>query len=135
MPRWLATCFPHLRELDLSYSRLSGTLPEWVNELGGGKLEQFKIEHNGITGAIPSTFGGMPALHILWLHHNDLQGTLPGSLAQSHALLSLDVRFNPRLCGAMPPGLRIDWDWQWDHSVGVYQSWCALVCVCTASAC
>ncbi len=57
MPRWLATCFPHLRELDLSYSRLTGTLPEWVNELGGGKLEQFKIEHNSITGAIPAAFG------------------------------------------------------------------------------
>ncbi len=111
IPRWLATCFPHLKELDLSYGRLSGSIPDWVSELGGGNLEQFKAEHNALTGAIPSAFGAMPALRILWLHHNDMSGPLPQALANSHSLLSLDVRFNARLCGNMPSGMRTDWDW------------------------
>ena len=124
VPRFLSDCFPHLRELDLSYGRLSGTLPEWVNQMGGGKLEQFKVQHNNITGSIPAAFGGMPNLHILWLHHNNMEGTLPASLANSPALLSLDVRFNPRMCGTVPPALHIpNWDWQWDHSQGVDESW------------
>ena len=29
IPHWIATCFPHLKELDLSYGRLSGTIPSW----------------------------------------------------------------------------------------------------------
>jgi hypothetical protein len=123
LPRWIADCFPHLKELDLSYSRLDGTLPEWVGQIGSGQLQQFKIEHNKITGRVPYAFGNMPALRILWLHHNDLEGQLPSSLANSHSLLSLDVRYNARLCGPLPQGLRIDWDWAWDHSTGVDTAW------------
>ena len=123
LPRWIADCFPHLRELDLSYGRLNGTLPEWVGQIGSGKLEQFKVEHNRFSGSVPAAFGSMPELHILWLHHNDLEGQLPSSLANSHSLLSLDVRYNARLCGPLPPGLHVDWDWQWDHSSGVDMAW------------
>jgi len=122
-PRWVADCFPHLKELDLSYGRLSGPIPDWVDRIGSGKLEQFKLEHNGLNGSVPSAFGNMQALHILWLHHNDLSGQLPGSLANSHSLLSVDVRYNQRMCGPLPSGFNIDWDWQWDHSAGVAQSW------------
>ena len=52
---------------------------------------------------------------MLWLHHNNLTGTLPPELGAMHSLLSLDVRYNPYLCGALPPSLHVDWDWQWDN--------------------
>ena len=42
-------CFPELLELDLSHSRLSGTIPA---DLGRGipKIEQIKLEDNDLTG-------------------------------------------------------------------------------------
>ena len=94
-----------------------------MGQIGSGQLEQFKVEHNQISGRVPYAFGNMPALRILWLHHNDMEGQLPSSLANSHSLLSLDVRYNARMCGPMPQGLRIDWDWHWDHSTGVGTAW------------
>ncbi len=124
IPKWLAECFPHLKELDLSYGRLSGPIPDWVSQLGGGKLEQFKVEHNQLNGTLPGAFGAMPALRVLWAHHNNLAGSVPAQLARSQSLISLDLRFNARLCGALPPALRVpNWDWQWEHSTGVGQSW------------
>ena len=62
LPRWIADCFPHLSELDLSYGRLTGTIPEWVGQIGSGRLAQFKVEHNQLSGSVPGVFGRMPNL-------------------------------------------------------------------------
>ncbi len=49
----------------------------------------------------------MPSLRVLWLSRNNLQGMLPLDLARSRSLISIDTRYNPRLCGSLPPGLRV----------------------------
>lgn len=51
-----------------------------------------------------------------------MSGTIPTELAASHSLISFDVRFNPLLCGTLPPDLKVDWDWQWTHSEAVEQA-------------
>jgi hypothetical protein len=87
----------------------------------GGRLEQFKVEHNQLTGTISEAFSRMPKLRVLWLHHNQLTGTLPSNLGSSHSLVSVDTRYNTGLCGAFPQSLAVDWKWQWLHSQKVIQ--------------
>ena len=120
VPSWIADCFPHLSELDLSYGRFSGPLPDWVDRMGS-HLNQFKVEHNQFSGTIPASFSRLPALRVLWLHHNQLSGNLPSDLGSTHALISFDARYNPKLCGPIPASLQVDWRWQWEHSAGIIQ--------------
>ena len=114
IPRWLATCFPHVKEIDLSHGRLSGTIGSWISEAGSGLLEQLKFENNAVTGTIPASLATMPALRVFWASHNDLQGTIPPSMVNSKSIMSFDVRYNPKLCGPLPP-IKIDWKWQFTH--------------------
>jgi hypothetical protein len=51
IPRWIADCLPHLKELDLSFNWLSGPLPDWLPVMGG-HLQQLKVQQN----------------QVLWLH-------------------------------------------------------------------
>jgi Fungal cellulose binding domain len=114
IPSWIGDCFPHLKELDLSHGRLSGTIGDWVAKIGSGLLEQFKIEGNSVTGTIPAIMATMPALRVLWAAHNDLVGVIPDAFVRQKSIMSLDVRYNPRLCGPLPP-IKIDWVWQFTH--------------------
>ena len=128
LPVWIADCFPYLKELDLSYGRLSGTIPSWVSRLGGGRLAQFKVQHNAMSGTIPEVFGRMPNLHILWLSHNRFEGLLPADLSSSKSLISVDARFNSGLCGSVPAGYKQwampNWEWLFNEARGrVQESW------------
>lgn len=55
IPTGFAQCFPELRELDLSYNRLSGPLPREIAAVQ--TLEQYKVEHNQLTGTLPEEYG------------------------------------------------------------------------------
>jgi hypothetical protein len=107
LPHWLVDCYPHLRELDLSYGQLSGTIPQWVTQLARGNLWQLKLEGNNFTGPIPLGLGSMPQLRVLWLSHNNLEGMLPLDLTHTRSLITLDVRYNSKLCGVLPPNLHV----------------------------
>ncbi len=134
------------KELDLSHSRLTGTIPEWIKDIGSGNLEQFKarratrfcliagglahasslpssrqVENNELSGPVPGSIGSMPQLRVFWAHHNNLAGSLPWSISNSKSLLSFDVRYNPKLCGPLPP-LKVDWLWAW-RNPGLSQNW------------
>ena len=100
--------YPKLRELDLSYNALSGSIPPWVTSLAGGNIWQIKLEHNQLSGAVPLGLGLLPSLRVLWLSHNTLEGMLPLDLARSRSLISIDVRYNARMCGSLPPGLHTE---------------------------
>ena len=69
---------------------------------------QVKLEHNMLTGVIPTGLGSLPSLRVLWLAFNNLSGSLPSDLSRSSSLLSIDVRGNPRLCGTLPAGLHVN---------------------------
>ncbi|PSC71898.1 carbohydrate-binding module family 1 [Micractinium conductrix] len=79
IPTGFYTCFPDLIEIDLSYNKLTGTLPKEIalNE----QLEEFKVEHNALTGTIPSEYGGMNSLNWLRFSDNGFSGRLPESFA------------------------------------------------------
>jgi hypothetical protein len=88
------------------------------------QLEEFKIQHNKITGPIPDFFGKMPNLRVIWLHHNDLSGQIPYEIGNSDSLVSFDVRYNPKLCGPLPKQLHVNWDRVWaDTQKDSYMNW------------
>jgi hypothetical protein len=81
-----------LAELDLSFSRLSGPVPDWLPSMGS-HLMQFKAQQNQLSGTVPSGLGSMPKLKVLWLHHNPgLSGALPADLALAVAEAALFVK-------------------------------------------
>ncbi|KXZ47995.1 hypothetical protein GPECTOR_31g358 [Gonium pectorale] len=121
-PDWVLTCFPGLQELDLSFNRLTGTLPSDIARLS--PLQELKL-----MGTIPAQLGGMPRLRVLRLERNHFTGTLPKELNKlagslnglelAHNNLEGDlmglasvrpmyvtISDNPRLCGMVPAGIR-----------------------------
>ena len=120
IPRWLGRRFPELTELDLSHNRLSGAIPRGVWR-GLPKLRQVKLEDNRLTGAIPRELAALADLRVLWLDDNDLVGRLPPSFGHPGAfprIISFNVEDNPRLCGALPPGIEVDWRWHLANQAG-----------------
>lgn len=87
--------------LDLSYNRLSGTIPGSLGSMT--YLQVLNLGHNALTGEIPFSFGGLKSAGVLDLSHNDLQGTIPGSLGGLSFLSDLDVS-NNNLSGTIPSG-------------------------------
>jgi hypothetical protein len=127
IPRWLGRCFPELTELDLSHNRLSGAIPRGVWR-GLPKLRQVKLEDNRLTGAIPRELAALADLRVLWLDDNDLVGRLPPSFGHPGAfprIISFNVEDNPRLCGALPPGIEVDWRWHLANQAGQERDWFA----------
>jgi Leucine-rich repeat (LRR) protein len=83
-----------LQELEMSFCRLSGTLPSRLPNA----LRFVFLESNRISGAIPSSLATLRRLHELELSHNRFSGSLPARVARM-PLQHLDVAKNPRLRG------------------------------------
>ncbi|KAK9814719.1 hypothetical protein WJX72_010461 [[Myrmecia] bisecta] len=126
IPRWLTTCFPFVREIDLSYNNLTGTLPDFIAEIK--TLQQFEVGHNFLTGTIPEVYGTFPQIFEFDFECNDLTGSLPASfmtknfteslyninmagndfegdlgVLANNSLTIITTKENPRLCGDVPP--------------------------------
>jgi hypothetical protein len=92
IPRWISDCFPHLKELDLSFNQLSGSIPSWLPNMGNHLL-QIKLQQNNLSGRIPEgMLGSMPLLKVLWLHHNNLEGPLPSDMGRLQSLIRCGIR-------------------------------------------
>ncbi|KAI8466186.1 MAG: hypothetical protein J3K34DRAFT_434556 [Monoraphidium minutum] len=127
IPTWIRDCFPRLEELDLSYNRLTGTLPPELAQLpllseikieynsvvgtippevgSAPRMRRFQVEHNRMTGTIPQSFRSISsALTQLLLSHNDFEGDL--SMLGASRLMIVSVNDNPRLCGMVPASVR-----------------------------
>ena len=125
VPRWIGECFPRLLELDLSHNELSGSVPDDVWPLVPN-IEQIKLEDNRLTGSITPVLATLPNLRVLWLDENDLSGTIPPEFSASNAfprILSLNLEDNPKLCGAAPGELAVDWRWHLDNQAGQSRDW------------
>ncbi|CAG9466355.1 unnamed protein product [Pedinophyceae sp. YPF-701] len=129
VPEWVPDCFPDLAELDLSYNRLSGTIPGGIFEKFP-QLEEFEISNNRVEGTLPANMGAARKLREIELHNNRLTGTLPPSLSLLNetltaitladndlsgelgpavagaSLFRVSVHNNPGLCGMVPAGVR-----------------------------
>ncbi|KAL7588781.1 hypothetical protein Lser_V15G37549 [Lactuca serriola] len=103
----------NLRDLDLSYNKLTGLIPESVrglrflqvldlseNQLTGpipeflGNLTQLDLSYNQLNGSIPESLGKLAALTDLDLGSNFLDGTIPVSIGQLAKLRILSISNN-----------------------------------------
>ncbi|GAX72949.1 hypothetical protein CEUSTIGMA_g404.t1 [Chlamydomonas eustigma] len=126
-PEWIPKCHPQLQELDLSFNRLTGRIPNNIRKKE--TLQEFKVEHNYFSGPVPAILGGMPNLWRVRLAYNHFEGTIPeswrnmsGNLNQldiSHnhisgnlsvlaffKLMYASVHSNAGLCGMVPESIR-----------------------------
>ncbi|GJV44690.1 leucine-rich repeat protein [Tanacetum coccineum] len=90
----------NLRSLLLSYSRLTGPIPESLGRLR--LLEDLDLSVNQLTGPIPTFIGKLTTLD---LSYNHLNGSIPESIGRLEALTVLDLSTN-QLTGPIPPSLQ-----------------------------
>jgi Leucine rich repeat len=81
---------PHLRELSLSLTHRTGTLPgQWLESLPN--LVLLDVSYNDMEGTLPSTLWEHPRLQFLLLNRNRFSDTLPDGINDTQLqLLSLD---------------------------------------------
>lgn len=123
-------CFNNIQELDLSYNKLTGTLPPCISTMPW--LSSFKVENNyKLQGTIPESYPEAP--HLWWLDfgYNNLTGSVPSTFITYNELKPLvifrmvnnsfsgdlyplsrsqvqgvSIANNPKLCGMIPNSIR-----------------------------
>ena len=96
----------NLHELDLSYNRFSGELPQELGELA--QLRYLYLSNNKLSGSIPTSFSQLRELRELELHGNEeLVGSLPRILTNLNKITHLQY-WSTRLCA---PNDEEFWDW------------------------
>ena len=97
-----------LRALVLHGCRMGGALPDAPDAAAPAvpppPLEWLDVSDNQFSGALPPSWGALPALRLLNASHNALEGDLPASFAALPALEVLSLSHN-RLRGPLPPPL------------------------------
>ncbi|XP_020084212.1 LRR receptor-like serine/threonine-protein kinase RCH1 [Ananas comosus] len=81
-----------LQELDLSFTSLSGNIPDWIGNLNN--LSILDLSENSLSGSIPASLGKLPKIRELSFNHNKLNGTVSESLGNLNELTSLDLSSN-----------------------------------------
>ncbi|CAB9496429.1 LRR receptor-like serine threonine-protein kinase [Seminavis robusta] len=92
-----------LKQLHLSINQLSGPIPaRWFENLrdGNAKLTSLQIYENRLTGNIPSEVGLFP-MEVVYLHRNQLNGSLPVELF-SHTSLRILLLGHNDFTGTFP---------------------------------
>ncbi|THU74440.1 hypothetical protein C4D60_Mb04t33390 [Musa balbisiana] len=81
-----------LEILDLSYTNISGQLPEWLFQLR--KLKSLQLSQNLISGPIPVSLGQLASLQELSLDQNQLNETIPETMGWLSQLVSMELELN-----------------------------------------
>ena len=82
-----------LKELDISWTNVSGTLPPEFGALT--QLTAFWARNNALQGSVPDSWGSLTALETLSISQNSLSGTLPAeTLCRMTSLTYLYLDFN-----------------------------------------
>ena len=83
----------NLEYLDLSANQLAPyDFPAWIMDLVN--LGWISLRGTRLRGAIPPELGDLPRLNLLDLSRNDLEGALPGNIANAKALSNLYLSHN-----------------------------------------
>ncbi|KAL0370871.1 UNVERIFIED_CONTAM: Receptor-like protein 7 [Sesamum angustifolium] len=67
---------PKLEDLDLSKNRITGEVPNWIWEIGNGKLYSLNLSSNLLVG-LQKSYHVPSSLNSLDIHSNQLHGELP----------------------------------------------------------
>lgn len=102
LPEYLGS-LPSLSALRLSYNKLSGVIPMSFNNSMLQILCLNDQEDGGMTGPI-DVIATMPYLTQLWLHGNQLSGTIPEGIGDLISLKDLNLNGN-QLVGLIPQSL------------------------------
>ena len=78
---------------DLSYNKLSGTIPASLNKMSDQNII-LNLSHNKLSGSIPQTLGNKDVFYLLDLSNNELSGSIPGSIYQLYNLSYLYLDSN-----------------------------------------
>jgi hypothetical protein len=99
LPAFL-TGFTQLEDLRMKHTNLTGALPVELQALT--KLHTLDLSYNAFIGSIPD-WAALTNLRVLYLYHASLSGNIPAFIASLPALewLALD---NNKLTGAIPDG-------------------------------
>ncbi|XP_024922257.2 receptor-like protein EIX2 [Ziziphus jujuba] len=89
-----------LQHLDLSYTRLEGSIPETFGN-NMTSLSYLDLSVSYLTGSIPNSLGSMTLLTHLNLCDNDFTGSIPESFSNLETLTYLDLSRN-KLNGSIP---------------------------------
>ncbi|PAN43187.2 hypothetical protein PAHAL_8G236300 [Panicum hallii] len=85
--------------LDLSYNKLTGSIPSNVGDLIN--LESLDISNNQLSGEIPHTLGECLHLESIHLEVNFLSGSIPSSIMSLRGMTEMDLSQN-NLSGEIP---------------------------------
>ncbi|KAL2337715.1 hypothetical protein Fmac_012161 [Flemingia macrophylla] len=90
----ISLCRSRLALLDLSFNKISGTIPSCLMS-----LDVLDLKMNNLSGSIPDAFSTYCSLLTLNLYRNQIDGRIPKSLARCSDLLVLDLGSNQIIDG------------------------------------
>ncbi|KAK9943446.1 hypothetical protein M0R45_009053 [Rubus argutus] len=90
----------YLKNLDLSYNKLDGSIPAELLSTSNSNLQTVDLSYNMLQGSIPTIRS--QSLVRLRLGSNELVGAIPSATLQSLMYLEMD---NNKLTGSIPPEL------------------------------
>lgn len=90
------------KELDLSYSNLTGSIPTKIGELIN--LNILNLSNNSLSGSIPTEITNLTNLSSLILYNNQLTGNIPSEIGNLSNLENLLLNAN-QLEGIIPLGI------------------------------
>jgi len=98
----------NLTWLDLSVNMISGTLPAEIGNIQN--IEVINLAWNKLEGPLPSTLGninsnGYAHLNELSFEWNNFEGTLPSEIGLLTKLRKLDLGYNYKISGSIPPSV------------------------------
>lgn len=96
--------FPKLHELDVSGTRLSGTLATTIGV--STQMHRLQCDHTAIAGAVPTQLGQLTRVQSVFIHANPaLSGTLPTELGRLTGLIHGLSLASTRISGWIPTEL------------------------------
>ncbi|WVZ14939.1 hypothetical protein V8G54_012505 [Vigna mungo] len=107
---WLLNFTTNLQTLSLSGNLLEGPIPDGFGKVMNS-LERFFASENRLQGKIPSFFGNMCRLQILYLRNNKFNGEIShffqnSSWCNKHVFHNLDLSYN-QITGKIPESIRL----------------------------